>query len=281
MKLQGVMRSWGKAVVAQFHLRILLLSLLPFFASLVLWGALMWWGMQDLIDFVQALFVEHDGFKTAGDLLAVSGMLAFKTVIVPLIAMWILLPLMVITSLLAIGLMAMPVISRHVSRRDYPQLERRKGGSLLGSLWHAFSSFLIFLFLWLLSLPLVLIPPVHFIVQPLLWGWLTYRVMAYDALAEHADTEERLALTRMHRTPLLIIGTVTGVLGAAPTLLWLGGVMSVVLFPLFAALAIWLYVLVFVFTGLWFQYYCMAALQQHRDAGDTSDAGDTKSVTPA
>ena len=266
MNLQGVVRAWGKAVVAQFHYRILLLSLLPFLLSLLLWGLAMWWGMQALIDYVQAFFVAHDGFKTSGELLSMTGMLAFKTVIVPLIAMWLLLPFMVSTSLLMIGLIAMPVISRHVSRRDYPQLEQRKGGSMFGSLWHSFSSFLIFLFLWILSLPLVLIPPVHFILQPMLWGWLTYRVMAYDALAEHADPQERKTLTLQHRKPLLIIGTITGILGAAPTLLWLGGAMSVVFFPFFAGLAIWLYVVVFIFTGLWFQYYCMAALQQHRNA---------------
>lgn len=264
MNLQAVVRSWGRALVAQFHFRILLLSLMPFLVSLGLWGALMWWGMQDLIDYVQALFVQHDGFATAGNLLRMTGMLAFKTIIVPLIAMWVLLPFMVITSLLAIGLMAMPVINRHVSGRDYPQLEQRKGGSFFGSVWHSLSSFLIFLILWLLSLPLMLIPPVHFVVQPLLWGWLTYRVMTYDALADHADAQERQILMQLHRTPLLVIGVITGLFGAAPTLLWLGGAMSMVFFPFFAGLAIWLYVLVFIFTGLWFQYYCMAALQQHR-----------------
>jgi hypothetical protein len=266
MNLQAMIGSWGKAVVAQFHFRILLLSLLPFFLSLILWGLAMWWGLQDLIDFIHGFFAAHDGFKTAGDLLASTGMLAFKTVIVPLIAMWLLLPLMVLSSLLITGLMAMPVISRHVSSRAYPQLEQRKGGSLFGSLWHSLSSFVIFLLLWLLSLPLVLIPPVHFVVQPLLWGWLTYRVMAYDALADHADAEERKILTRSHRLPFLIMGTICGVIGAAPMVLWIGGVMSVVFFPFFAGLAIWLYVLVFIFSGLWFQYYCMAALQQLRNA---------------
>lgn len=265
MNLRGLLRAWGRAVASQFHRRILLLSLLPFLVSLLLWGLAMWWGMQDLIDFVQTYFVEHDSFKAAGNFLNTVGLLAFKTMIVPLIAMWLLLPLMVISSLAVIAVLAMPVISRHVSLRHYPELEQRRGGSFFGSLWHAFSSFLIFLLLWLASLPLVLIPPVYFIVQPILWAWLSYRVMAYDALAQHADTDERKAITRAHRLPLLVIGGVCGILGAAPTMLWLGGVLSVVLFPLLAGLAIWLYVLIFIFTGLWFQYYCMAALQQYRE----------------
>ncbi len=32
------------------------------------------------------------------------------------------------------------------------------------------------------------------------WGWLTYRVMTYDALAEHATAEERKTLMKRHRT---------------------------------------------------------------------------------
>jgi arginine exporter protein ArgO len=66
---------------------------------------------------------------------------------------------------------------------------------------------------------------------------------------------------------LLLIGAIAGTMGAAPTLLWLGGALSVIFFPLLAAGAIWLYVLVFVFTGLWFQHYCLEALATHRAVG--------------
>lgn len=263
--MRDVLRSWGKALAAQFHYKIFLLTALPFVLSLLLWGIAMWWGLQSLIDTIQTYFVDHDGFRLAGHLLGMLGLMALKTVIVPLIAMWLLLPLMIVTSLMCIGVFAMPVINRYVARRDYPDLEQRKGGNLLGSFWRAISSFLVFALLWLITLPLALIPPLSLIVQPLLWGWLTYRVMVYDALAVHADAEERESLTRFHRIPLLAIGTIAGVFGAAPSLLWLGGVMSVVLFPVFAGISIWLYLLVFIFTGLWFQYYCMQALQQHRE----------------
>jgi len=126
------------------------------------------------------------------------------------------------------------------------------------------SSFAVFLVLWLASLPLSLFPPLTFVVQPILWGWLTYRVMAYDALAEHADAQERQTLLRAHRWQLLLIGAATGALGALPTLLWLGGPLAYIFFPLLAAGAIWLYVLVFVFTGLWFQHFCLDMLTRHR-----------------
>ena len=78
--------------------------------------------------------------------------------------------------------------------------------------------------------------------------------------------QERKEILRIHHWPLLVIGVLTGAMGAAPTLLWLGGALSVIFFPLLAAGAIWLYVLVFVFTGLWFQYYCLEALAKYRAA---------------
>jgi len=265
--MRPILVAYGRALWSQLHIRMLLLSLVPFLLSLTIWGAALWLGLQPLIDSLQSWFAEHDGFKMSGNLLSMFGLAALKTVIVPLIAMWMLLPLMILTALLFIGIVAMPVIGRHASARHFSALERRAGGTLIGSLWTSISSAAIFVVLWLITLPLSVVPPFTFIIQPLLWGWLTYRVMAYDALAGHADASERKDILRLHRWPLLIIGVIGGGMGALPTLLWLGGALSVILFPFLAAVAIWLYVLVFIFTGLWFQYYCLDALAKYRAAG--------------
>jgi len=265
--MRSVMISFGRAVLSQLHFRMLVLTFAPFLLSVVLWGFVLWLGLQPMIDWIQGYFVENDGFRIAGGVLGWLGLGAIKTVIVPLIAMWVLLPLMILTALIFMGALAMPAVAKHVSHRYYPVLEKRKGGSIWGSLWIAISSCFVFLVLWLVTLPLSAIPPLGFVIQPALWGWLTYRVMAYDALAEHADAQERKAILRIHRWPLLAIGAITGTMGTAPTLLWLGGILSVVFFPLLAAVSIWLYVLVFTFTGLWFQHYCLAALASYRKAG--------------
>ncbi|MGZ5819305.1 MAG: EI24 domain-containing protein, partial [Burkholderiaceae bacterium] len=60
---------------------------------------------------------------------------------------------------------------------------------------------------------------------------------------------------------------ITGALGTAPMLMWMGGVLAVVFFPLLAGLSIWLYLVVFIFTGLWFVHYCLAALARYRATG--------------
>lgn len=275
--MHSILASFGWALLAQLRLKMLLLTLLPFMVALTMWGVGLWLGLQPMIDWIQAWFVANDGFEVSRNVLEWIGLDALMTVIVPLLAMWLLLPLMIVSALIFVGVLAMPVISRFVSDKHYPGLERRKGGSFWGSAYTSTSSFVLFALLWLLTLPLAAIPPLTFIVQPLLWGWLTYRVMAYDALSEHANEQERKQLLREHRWPLLAIGVVTGLLGAAPTLLWFGGVvaavLTVVLLPLLAALAIWLYILVFIFSGLWFQYYCLDALSKHRQKTEGEQSG--------
>lgn len=264
--MRSVLIAFGRALLSQLHFRMLMLTVMPFLLSIVIWGVALWLGLQPMIDWIQGYFADNDGFRIAGDLLGRFGLEAIKTVLVPLIAMWMLLPLMILTALIFVGTLAMPAITRYLAKRDYPELQPRKGGSLWGSLWLSTYSFIVFIVLWIVTLPLTLFPPFTFLIQPALWGWLTYRVMAYDALAEHADDQERRDIMRIHRWRLLLIGAITGSMGAAPTLLWLGGALSVIFFPLLATASIWLYVLVFIFTGLWFQHYCFDALAKYRAA---------------
>jgi hypothetical protein len=265
--MRAVLTSYGRALAAQLSGRMLLLSLLPFLLSLALWGALLYFGMQPLIDYVQSMFEQHGGYQASGGMLSMFGLGMLKTVAVPLVAMLLLLPLMILTSLLFMGLAAMPAIGRHVGTRQFPQLEMKQGGSLLGSLALNLGTVLLFVLLWLLTLPLYFFPPVALVAQVALWGWMTARVMSYDALAAHASEDERRALVRAHRRPLLAIGMVSGAAGALPGIVWIGGALiSVVLFPFLAMISIWLYLVIFIFTGLWFQYYCLQALQDMRAA---------------
>jgi hypothetical protein len=269
--MRTIVVSFWRAALSQLHIKMLLLTLLPFILSLLLWGVVLWLSLQPLIDALQGYFAANDMFGVSGSILNWFSMGALKTVLVPLIAMWALLPLMILTALVFVALFTVPAVVNHVARRHYPHLSRERGGSWWGTLWTSLWCFLVFAGLWTLTLPLLLIPPLNFAIHPLLWGWLTYRVMAYDALAEHASVDERRAILRRHRWPLLAIGTVAGVFGTAPTLLWLGGVMSWFFFPLFAGISIWLFVLVFVFGSLWFQYYCLEALSRHRAEGAAMD----------
>ncbi|MDP3412829.1 MAG: EI24 domain-containing protein, partial [Polaromonas sp.] len=140
----------------------------------------------------------------------------------------------------------------------------KKGGSLLASLAWSLGSTVLAALALIISIPLWLIPPLILILPPLIWGWLTYRVMSYDAMVDHASAEERREIFRRHRGSLLGIGVLSGYLGAAPSLLWASGAMFIAMAPVLVPLAIWLYTLVFAFSSLWFAHYCLAALEQLR-----------------
>jgi uncharacterized protein involved in cysteine biosynthesis len=263
--MNAVAKAWGRALRSQFSGRILMLSLLPLALSIALWGGLLWLFLQPLLDWLHGVFADYGGFAASSSVLAVLGLSVLKAMVVPLAAMLLLLPLMIMTSLLFMGVVAMPAIVRHVERRQYPDLEKKRGGSMLGSLGVNLFAMLVFVVLWLVSLPLYALPPLALVAQALLWGWLTTKVMSYDALAEHASVEERHELVRRHRWPLLAIGTLSGLAGALPGIAWIGGALiSVVLFPVLAIVSIWLYIVIFMFTGLWFQYYCLQALAELR-----------------
>lgn len=182
----------------------------------------------------------------------------------PLLVVVLATPVIALTSLVLVSLLLTPALTRLVAERRFPQLARQRGASLATSLAWSAGSLLLALLALVVSLPLWLIPPLVLVLPPLIWGWLTYRVMSFDALAEHASAAERVAILRQHRAPLLLIGIVSGYLGAAPSLVWASGLVFAALFALLVPLAIWIYTFVFVFSSLWFAHYCLEALRQLR-----------------
>ena len=263
--VRPVLTAYGRALQSQFTGPMLRLSFVPFFLSIILWGLLLYFGFVPFRDYVAALFAQYGGSVASGSFMGISTMGVLKTFIVPALSMLILLPLMIVTSKVFMGVAGMPPIVRHVSERQYPKLEMKRGGSFMGSVMINVTGFVVFIPLWLMSLPLYAIAPLAVLAQVLLWGWLTSRVMAYDALADHASPQEMATIVRSHRRPLMLIGMISGAAGALPGLAWIGGALvSVLLFPILAALSVWLFTLVFIFTGLWYQYYCLQALEELR-----------------
>ena len=151
-----------------------------------------------------------------------------------------------------------------VEVRRFPDLERRRGaGWWQGLLWSLACTGAALAAL-LLSLPLWFVPPLALVLPPLVWGWLTFRVLAFDVLAIHASAEERRALSHERRWPLLGMGVMCGFLGGAPSLLWAFGAAALPLAPLLGVVSVWLYTLVFAFASCWFAHYLLAALHQQR-----------------
>ena len=265
--MRAVINAYGRALLSQFHGKILLLSIVPFILSVTLWALLLNFGLQPLLDWLHGHFVQYEMYRVTTDWLVSLGLGGLRSIVVPLFALLLLLPLMIVTAMIFIGVAAMPFIVRHVGGRHFPQLEKKKGGSILGSVLKALGAFGIFVVAWLFILPMYIFPPLAGLATVLLWGWLTSRVMSYDALADYASTEELDKLQREHRWQLMAIGIVSGLAGSLPALVWaVGAAAAIAFFPILLAASIWVYIVIFIFTGLWFEYYCLHALAQLRHA---------------
>ncbi|MGY2487870.1 EI24 domain-containing protein [Cupriavidus sp. CP313] len=261
--MNDIFRSFGRALVSQLHPRMLMLTVLPFVLATLLWGGLLWWGWDPIMGATRSFLETSILTSWIYSALDWFGLQSMRTIVAPLFVAALAIPLVIASMLMFIGVFSVPAVVRHLER-NYPDLAKAHGGSILGSVFQSLGSTLVFLVLVLVTLPLWLIPPFFALIPPVLWGWLTYRVMTYDALADHASAEERKTLVRRHRTPLLVIGVAVGLLGSAPTLLWVSSAAVIFLFPFVLAGTLWLYVLIFIFSALWFGHFCLRALAQLR-----------------
>ncbi|WP_175720777.1 EI24 domain-containing protein [Burkholderia anthina] len=262
--MNDLLRSFVRALVSALHPRMLWLTLMPFVVSALLWGVVLWFSWQTLIDAARAAL---DGFMLTGALYRAFdalGMSQLHAVIAPFVVVSLAIPLIVLTVLLLIATISMPIVIKHLSGRQFAALEMKRGGTFFGSVFNSLGAALVGVVLLVVTIPLWLIPPFFALLPPVIWGWLTYRVMTYDALAQHASRNERRALVRQHRWPLIGIGVATGLLGTVPTFVWVSSIWMMVLFPFVAAAMIWVYAFILVFSALWFGHYCLRALEDQR-----------------
>ncbi|MFO1334718.1 MAG: EI24 domain-containing protein [Piscinibacter sp.] len=258
MKL--MLDAFWRAAAYCLHPRVIALSVLPLVlmvvASLGL-GYLFW---DRAVDAVNATLQGWSLVTTFFTALERFGLGGLKSALAPLIIVFLATPVIVVVALLAVSVLMTPSMLHLVAQRRFPDLERRHGGSWWRGAFGSLLATLLALLAMLASIPLWLVPPLVLVLPPLIWGWLTYRVLSYDVLAEHASREERRELIRRHRMPLLAMGVLAGLLGAAPGLVWVSGGMFAALAPVLVPAAIWIYTLVFAFASLWFAHFALAAL---------------------
>ncbi|HSV84060.1 MAG TPA: EI24 domain-containing protein [Ramlibacter sp.] len=265
--------SFWRAVAYCLHPRVIALSLLPLVLLVILTGGLGYFYWDSAVNGVFMWLESWALLSRIGGWLQEVGAGGLRNALAPLLIIFAVTPVLVVLVLLVVALLMTPAVVNLVSRRRFPALERKKGASFVRSaLWSLGSTALAIMAL-LASLPLWLIPPLILVLPPLIWGWLTYRVMAFDAMAEHASGEERRLLLRRHRLWLLAMGIATGLLGAAPSIVWASGWFFAAAFPILIPVAIWIYTLVFAFSALWFAHYCLAALAQLRGQPAEAAAG--------
>lgn len=246
-----VFRAFGKALVSQLHPRMLALLLIPFVVAVVFWLLVAWMAWDPLVTWLRVEFFERQGvvrwlFEQASRF----GLDGLQGTIVVVMALMLLLPLMFVTALLITAVLAMPVVNQHLGAGAYRDVRRQGSWSVAASLWNAVSSAVVFMLMYVLSLPLWLVPLLGLVLPWLCWSWLTARVMRFDSLVEHADAQERGVLIARHRRAYFGLGLLVTALNYVP--------------PLFLITP--------VLTALAFGHFSLQALRDARDRGDAGGA---------
>jgi hypothetical protein len=274
--------SFWRAAFYCLYPRVIWLSLLPLVLTVVLAATLGYWFWDGAVDQVRLWLESSSLLGSVWLWLEQAGAPRLKTVVAPLLVIFAITPAVVVASLLAVSFFMTPSLTRLVAERRFAAMQRKQGGSLLHSVAWTVVSLLLALGALLLTLPLWLVPPLALVLPALIWGWLTYRVMVFDVLAEFASPDERQSLMARHRPSLLGIGVLTGLMGAAPSLVWASGALFAAAFVVLIPVAIWIYTLVFAFSSLWFAHFALAALHAMREdaKGEVVDVTAT-TVTPS
>lgn len=274
--MSDLIRSLGLALVGTMHPKMLWLSFRPFLIVSIFWGVVIWLIWSPALEILRTFLTASIFTSWIQSGLEYVGFDEARAWIAPLFLVILLIPIIAISLLVFIAFSTVPaVVDSVVKQKAYEGLDRIKGGSFIGSFFYTLWSALICLALVMLTLPVWWIPPLFAILPPLLWGWLTMRLMAYDVLLDHATPDERNQLLEEHRWTLLGMGVVAGMIGAVPTFFWATSVLALVLFPFVSFVALWIYSLIFIFSALWFSHFLLHALKQlrqkeHMNTIDTS-----------
>lgn len=210
--MSDVLIAFARACRDLWHPRMLAVALLPMLAALGAWLVLAFFYWSAWTQALDAWI----NTSAAGGWVAAHAALDVGRYAAWILLVLVLVPLVFATASLLASLLAMPLIVGFVAARDYPRLERLRGGSFAGSLFNGLFAVTAFVLLWMLTLPLwltaVLGPPVAVALS----AWLNQRLFRYDALAEHASADELRGVIAGARGSLFLLGFPVALLYTIP-----------------------------------------------------------------
>lgn len=238
--MNEVFKAYGRASKSLLKPAILWHLAWPTLLAIVFWGVVAWFTWEPLGAGIQRLFTEVEWLQWIMQRWEASALAA--TVFAKIVLGLLLVPLVYGTALFIVAVFALPLMLERVAVIDYAELERRRGGSLAGSVWNALAALAVFLVGWVVTLPLWLVPGMGVVLPVLLSAYANQRAFRYDSLAEHADARELRTVIERERGQLYLVGIVAGLLAYVP-------VVNLVA-PAYAGLA--------------FVHYCLEALRRER-----------------
>lgn len=242
MGTAAVWLAFRRAFVSQWHPAMLAALLMPVAIALVGLIVLLWAFWTPLTAWLDVQASQWDTISTIDDWMLAWGWVSVKFYMVPVMAAGILLPLAGILGLAIAAVFVMPLVLRHLERREYKGLQRRGEHAMAVGVWNAVVVGAVFVVGWVLTMPLWLFPPLAIVLPIFWWAFAFHRIMRVDALAEHASGVERRYLWRRHHASYWLMGLLLALLSLIP-FMWL-------ILPVFSALV--------------FAHYSLEALRRYR-----------------
>ncbi|MDX3907151.1 MAG: EI24 domain-containing protein [Pigmentiphaga sp.] len=232
--LEGVALAFGRALVSQFRPPMLLALLLPFAVALAGAIILVWLFWTPLTEWLQATLFSWSVVDQLDSMLVAVGIASLKLWLIPVVATLILLPLSGILGLVVAAVLIMPLVLRHLDRRDYPGLARRGRDATLTSVWNALWVTTVFVLGWLFTMPLWLLPPLAILLPIAWWMFAFTRMLRLDSMVEHASPDERRILLARHNRGYWTLGLICALVNLLPPAWFLLPVFSALLFSHFS-----------------------------------------------
>lgn len=215
-----------------FRPRMLMLLFLPPIAALLFWGLFAYFFWDQLLVFSQFFsqrflftqeippwLIEWFSVTPEGVATFLAGMMAIALVI----------PLTFLTSVLLTSVLVMPVVLQYMGK-VLPEIEKKGSSMLIASTGNLIKASLIYLVLWVLTLPLWAIPGMSFAIPLLLNGYLNYRLFVFDSLGDYASPEEIQSLLRKKKIDFLLMGVIVSALLLFPPLFFIVPIYSALCF---------------------------------------------------
>jgi CysZ protein len=121
-----------------------------------------------------------------------------------------------VTILMLVAVVTLPLLIKRVASGSYPELMPHGERVFVGSLANTLIASFAFLFVSVLSLPLLLIPGAIFLIPLVLTAWVNQRTFRFDALAEHATRAELTQLVSRERMGFYGAGVLCALLAHVP-----------------------------------------------------------------
>lgn len=208
-----IFKSLRQAFESLLHLRMFLLVLIPPVVSilgLVVIFVIFW---HDWVLGLSSFFSSLSLFQWLQSLTGVLALAEWLAVIFLILGF---VPLAYLGAVLLTSLFVMPIVLRLVVAQDFKHLEKKHGGSAIGSLWNTIWATLLFVAAFFVTLPLWFLPGCQIVVPLFLTAWLNKKVFLYDVLQDFASIEERKRIEGEESGPLYGMGLILGFLAYVP-----------------------------------------------------------------